>query len=140
MTNTSKGTQAAPEAMKVQDPSTRSSAQLAHDIGDLILDKKGEDLCVIDVEKVTTLAKLIVIATGRSRRQVVSMAEEVHRFAKRKGFTIVSEEGNDQGWWLLVDFGDVIVHLMQQEAREYYNLEMLWGDGNVVRRVETPEA
>ena len=107
MTDTSKGAQAAPESTTVQDPSTRSAAKLAHDIGDLILEKLGQDLCVIDVEKVTTLSDLIVIATGRSRRQVVSMAEEVHHFAKRQGFKIISEEGLDQGWWVLIDFGDV---------------------------------
>ncbi|MCA9321880.1 MAG: ribosome silencing factor [Planctomycetes bacterium] len=113
----------------------RSSTRLAHEIGDLIIDKKGEDLVVIDVERVTSLADLIVIATGRSKRQVLAMAEEIHFFAKRSGITVVSEEGREQGWWVLVDFGDVVVHIMQDEARAYYDLERLWGDGEVVRRV-----
>ena len=116
-----------------------STAKLAHDIGDVILEKKGFDLIVINVEKVTTLADYLVIATGHSARQVLAMAKDTREQIKLQGIVPVSEEGMDEGWWVLMDFGDVILHIMQEDARRYYDLEALWGDGRVVRRAAAPE-
>ena len=111
-----------------------SPAVLAHEIGDLIIEKKGLDLTVIEVEKVTSITDYVVIATASSARQVQSMAGDILAYAKRNEKRVLSQEGQEQGWWVLIDFGDAIVHLMQEDARQYYDLEMIWGDGDVVRR------
>ncbi|MCB9833703.1 MAG: ribosome silencing factor [Planctomycetes bacterium] len=116
-----------------------SPATLAHEIGDLILDKKGVDLQVIDIESVSTIADFLVIATGASSRQVVAIAKEIEARVKAGGGRVVNEAGMEDGWWVLLDLGDVIVHLMQDDARRYYDLENLWADGNVVRRAAIPE-
>ncbi len=133
MTHGKSGAQAA--STPQESTPSYSPARLAHAVGDLILDKKGENLVVIDVEKVTSLADLIVVATGTSRRHVLAMATEIHAMAKQRGLPLLGEEGFDQGWWILIDLGDVVVHIMQAEAREYYDLEAIWGDGEVVRRM-----
>lgn len=109
-------------------------ATLAHRIGDIILEKKGQDLVVLDIEKVTSLGDYLVLATGSNRRQVMMMAKEIQAEMKSAGKLTLGHEGMEQGWWVLLDFGEVIVHLMQQEAREFYDLEVLWADGEVIRR------
>ena len=116
-----------------------SPASLAHQIGDLILDNKGLGLTVISVEPVTTLCDYIVLATATSARQVHALARDIMEFAKASKKKVLSCEGLEQGWWVLIDLGEVIVHVMQPEAREYYDLENIWADGRVVRRVEDPD-
>jgi ribosome-associated protein len=111
-----------------------SSTVVAHKIGDIILDKKGSDLLVLGVERITSLADYLVIATGSNSRQLYAMAVEIEQAAKELGVGRCRAEGLDQGWWIVIDCGDVIVHIMQEEARRFYNLEMLWADGRVVRR------
>ncbi len=117
-----------------------SPAQLAHLVGDLILDKKGVDLTVINVEKVTTIADYLVLTTAMNSRQVISMAREIREFVKHNGAQVLSAEGLEEGWWVLMDLGDVIVHIMQDDARRYYDLDMLWADGRVVRRAAVTES
>ncbi|MFT7618298.1 MAG: ribosome-associated protein [Planctomycetota bacterium] len=121
-------------------PSFSSPATLAHEVGDLILEKKGTELTVINVEKVTSIADYLVITTAQSSRQVTSMAKEIREFVKAGGGNFISAEGADEGWWALIDLGDVIVHIMQYDARRYYDLDMLWADGRVVRQAAMPEA
>ncbi len=116
-----------------------SPATLAHDIGDLILAKKGVDLQVIDIEAVSTIADFLVLATGGSSRQVIAIAKEIEEQVKTRGGRVVNQAGMDDGWWVLLDLGDVIVHLMQDDARRYYDLENLWADGQVIRRAAVPD-
>ncbi len=116
-----------------------SPAAMAHDIGDLILDKKGQELTVINVEKVTTIADYLVLTTAHSSRQVSAIAKEISEFVKSCGGNVYSSEGINEGWWVLMDLGDVIVHVMQDDARRYYDLEMLWSDGRVVRQAAMAE-
>lgn len=111
-----------------------SPTVVAHKIGDLILDKKGSDLLVLSVERITSLADYLVIATGSNSRQLHAMALEIEQTMKALGVARCRIEGLEQGWWIVIDCGDVIVHIMQEEARRFYNLEMLWADGRVVRR------
>ena len=113
----------------VDTPATR-----AHRLGDLILEKKARDLVVIEIDRISSLGDYLVIATVDSNRQLQALASELDVVMKQEGSPRLGNEGRDQGWWVLLDFGDVIVHLMQEEAREYYDLESLWADGEVVRR------
>ena len=89
-------------------------------------DIKGRDIEVIDTTKLSPLFERIVIACGDSNRQVKSLARNVQDKVREAGGTILSTEGEDNGEWVLVDLGDIVVHVMQPAVRSYYNLEELW--------------
>lgn len=89
-------------------------------------DDKAEDVLVIDLRGRSSIADHIVIATGRSQRQVGAMAEHLHEKLKVRGQD-VSIEGMTQGDWVLIDGGDIVVHLFRPEVRSFYNLEGMWG-------------
>ncbi len=114
-----------------------TATALAHLAADIILDKKGEDLAVIDVSEVTDIADYVVLATGMNVRQTRATAIEIDRVMKQKGRRKLGMHGADQGRWVLVDYGDVVVHLLLDDARRFYDLDGLWGDGRVVRKVES---
>lgn len=89
-------------------------------------DDKAEDEIVIDLSGKSTLADYIVIASGRSQRQVGAMADHLLEKLKKAGVKSVSSEGKPQCDWVLVDAGDVVIHLFRPEVREFYKLEKLW--------------
>ena len=90
-------------------------------------DIKARDIEVIDTSKNTPLFDRIVIASAESGRQTRALAQNVHDKVKEAGGEIIGTEGQDTGEWVLVDLGDVVVHIMQPAIRSYYNLEELWG-------------
>ena len=90
-------------------------------------DVKGNDIEVINTAKLTPLFERIVIACGDSNRHVRSLARNVQDKVREAGGQVISSEGEDGGEWVLVDLGDVVVHIMQPTIRSYYNLEELWG-------------
>jgi ribosome-associated protein len=90
-------------------------------------DGKAEDVVVIDLQGKSSFADYLVIATGRSQRQVVAMAEHLLEALKDNGFGRASAEGLPFGDWVLIDAGDVVVHLFRPEVRTFYNLEKMWG-------------
>jgi ribosome-associated protein len=87
---------------------------------------KGQDVVELDVRKLTDVTDCFVIASGRSDRQVRAIAENVIEKAKAAGVRPMGVEGLDKGEWVLVDLCDVVLHVMQPETREYYQLEKLW--------------
>ncbi len=89
-------------------------------------DLKAEDILVLDVKDKTTVTDWIIVASGSSSRHVKSIANNVVADAKEAGVTPLGSEGHEDGEWVLVDLGDVIVHVMQRQAREFYDLESLW--------------
>ena len=89
-------------------------------------DVKGRDIEVINTSKLTSLFDRLVIASGDSNRQVRALARNVQETARAAGADVISVEGEEQGEWVLVDLGDVVVHVMQPTVRAYYNLEELW--------------
>jgi ribosome-associated protein len=91
-----------------------------------IEDLKGKDIRRIDVGKLTDVTDVLVIASGTSSRHVKSIADNVVEEARKAGTRPLGVEGKDAGEWILVDFGDVVVHLMGEEARRFYALEKLW--------------
>jgi len=115
-------------AIAALQPRSRPAApapDLLQTILDTLADGKAEDAVAIDLAGKTTIADFMVIASGRSSRQVTALTE--HLIEALAGHTRVSVEGKAQGDWVLIDAGDVIVHLFRPEIRAYYNLEKMWG-------------
>jgi ribosome-associated protein len=96
-------------------------------------DIKARDITVFDVRKLTTLYDTLVIATAESNRQVKALAHHVRDKLKEAGATILGVEGEETGEWVLVDAGEIIVHIMQPAVRAHYNLEELWSTGKPSR-------
>jgi ribosome-associated protein len=100
---------------------------------DAIFSKKGMDIVLLDVEGLFVLSDVFVIATGTSRPHVQSLAEHVEeRMLQELGLKPLRSEGRAEAEWILLDFGDVIAHLFQAPARDFYGLERLWADAERV--------
>lgn len=107
-----------------------NSEKLVNIVVDALEDIKAYEIDVINVSKITSMFEYIVIASADSSRQTKSLANNVQERVKAAGGRVYSMEGEQTGEWLLVDLGDVIVHIMLPVAREYYNLKALWSGQN----------
>ncbi|MCW8806848.1 MAG: ribosome silencing factor [Rhodanobacter sp.] len=107
-----------------------TTATLRKHVIDALEGLKAKDIREIDVRGKTSIADLLVIASGTSARHVKSIANEVSTFAKKAGVMPLGVEGEVEGEWVLVDLGDVIVHVMLPRIREFYGLERLWTVGD----------
>jgi ribosome-associated protein len=116
--------------MTQRSKSTVTTTVLRKHVIDALEDLKAKDIREIDVRGKTSIADLLVIASGTSARHVKSIADEVTRFAKKAGVMPLGVEGETEGEWVLVDLGDVIVHVMLPRIREFYGLERLWTVGD----------
>jgi len=99
---------------------------LQHLLVESLDDLKARDIVTLDVSGMSTVTDRMIIATGNSRRQVSSMARNIQDKAKAEGVRPLGMEGEQLGEWVLVDFGDIIVHIMQEDVRHFYQLERLW--------------
>lgn len=95
-------------------------------------DKKGEEIKVIDISKVSVLADYFIIASGSNRSQVQALSDNVAEVLGRAGVDAKQVEGYETANWILLDFNDVIVHVFDQENRLFYDLERIWRDGKIV--------
>jgi len=95
-------------------------------------DKKAENIMVLDIRELSVIAEYFMICHGNNERQVQAIVNEIRDQAHKNGYNIRGIEGADQGRWVLVDLGDVVVHVFHREEREFYNIERLWGDAKVV--------
>jgi ribosome-associated protein len=100
------------------------------------LEKKAYDLVLLEIREITSVADYFIICSGRSDRQVQSIAQGIEENLKQKGVAPLSVEGLSRGQWVLMDFDDVIVHIFYAPVREFYDLEGLWSHAP---RVELPE-
>ena len=111
---------------------------------DALEDIKGQDIQVFDTVHLTSLFDRIAVVSGTSNRQTKALAASVRDKVKDAGGDVIGVEGEDTGEWVLVDLGDMIVHIMQPAIRQYYRLEEIWGDKPVklgaAKRKGTPEA
>jgi ribosome-associated protein len=89
-------------------------------------DKKAEAILPIDVRGKCSFADEMLVASGRSARHVASLADDVVEALEKEGHEVLSLEGKDNADWVLIDAGDVIIHLFRHEVREFYNLEKMW--------------
>lgn len=92
-------------------------------------DKKGEDICVIDISEVSILADYFLIASGNNKNQVQALIDNVGEKLGRAGFAAKNVEGYQTGNWILMDYGDLIVHVFDRQNRLFYDLERIWRDG-----------
>ena len=99
-------------------------------------DKKAEDILLLDIHQTSDFADYFIICTGTSDRMLQALSENVTEKVREVYHLRGSVEGEAQEGWLLVDFGDVIVHLFSPDRREYYDLEALWARGKVLLRVQ----
>ena len=119
---------------------TRASA-----IVDAALDRKAEDIVVLDLQKLSAFADTFIIATGSSDRNVRSIADAIAEAMAKRGEKPLGVEGYDEGRWVLLDLDDIIVHVFQHEVRSHYDLERLWSDapeidlGGVDARAAVPQ-
>lgn len=100
--------------------------ELAALVTSALEDGKAIDIKCLEVTKMTTITDFMVVASGSSNRQVRALTERVIDAARESGVRPLGREGEEAGEWVLVDFGDVVMHLMQPETREFYQLEKLW--------------
>ena len=102
-------------------------------------DIKARDVTVLDVRKLTSLTDTMIIASAESNRQVKALARHVRDRLKETGATIIGVEGEEAGEWVLVDAGNIIIHIMQPAVRAHYNLEELWAPSVPKRRARTAD-
>jgi ribosome-associated protein len=108
---------------------------LAHRVVELASDKKASDIVLLDVRAQTTMADYFVICSGASDRQLGAIADGIVEGARESGVVPIGREGDAGSRWLLIDFGSVIVHVMSDPEREYYQLEKLWSDASLLLHV-----
>ena len=105
-------------------------------IVDALVEIKGKDIVVFNTEKLTDQFSRAVFASGTSNRHTVALAENVKEKVKAAGGSVIGFEGKESGEWVLGDCGDAIVHVMQPQIREYYNLEEVWGAKRVNMKID----
>ena len=103
---------------------------------ELAADKKAADIVLLEVAELTSVADYFVICSGSSERQLGAVAEGVVEGLQQDGVTLVGREGGPGSHWLLLDFGSVIVHVMAQPERDFYQLERLWAEAPLLLRVQ----
>jgi ribosome-associated protein len=97
--------------------------------------KKAENLVVLDMQNLTSIADVFIICSGRSNRQVNAIADAAVDHLKKHKIRPLSIEGTGEGHWVLMDYGDVVIHIFYEPVREFFDLEGLWVDA---RRIDTP--
>lgn len=108
---------------------SKEMAKLAYQALD---DKKAQDIRIIDISKVSVLADYFIIASGSNRNQVQAMADNVEEELGKAGYPSRQVEGYNTANWVLLDYGDVIIHVFDQENRLFYDLERIWRDGSAI--------
>ncbi|HIS27707.1 MAG TPA: ribosome silencing factor [Candidatus Pullilachnospira intestinigallinarum] len=108
------------------------SRKMARMACDALEDKKALDVKVIGLEKISTLADYFIIASGANRNQVQAMADNVDEMLGRAGYQAKQVEGYQSANWILMDYGDIVIHIFDEENRLFYDLERIWRDGQSV--------
>lgn len=106
--------------------------QLARAAVDAASDKKASDVLLLDIREVTTFADYFVICSGSNRRQIQAIAEAIDEQLSSQGASLLHREGDADTGWILLDFADVVIHVLGPKEREYYDLERLWSEAKTV--------
>lgn len=97
-------------------------------------DKKAEDIKVLDISEVTIMADYFVIASGSNRNQIQAIIDNVEEKMHKDGYDVKQIEGYDTANWVLMDYGDIIVHVFDNENRLFYDIERIWSDGKYIEK------
>jgi len=116
---------------------TLTSRDRALKCAEFALDKKGVDVKILEIAKISSIADYLVLATGMSDKQVQAIADSVRKGLKKFGKAL-DIEGVREGKWVVIDYGDVLVHVFVDELRHYYDLDRLWGDAPLIDLPELP--
>jgi ribosome-associated protein len=114
-----------------------TSLERALKCAEFALDKKGVDVKILEIAKISSIADYLVLATGMSDKQVQAIADSVRKGLKKFGKAL-DIEGVREGKWVVIDYGDVLVHIFVDELRHYYDLDKLWGDAPLIDNPEPP--
>jgi len=106
--------------------------EIAQKSAEMLEDKKAGDVVILDIKELSIIADYFVICHGNSSTQVQALATELKKRLNETGIEIKNVEGYDTARWVLVDLGDVVVHIFHKDEREYYNIERIWGDAAIV--------
>lgn len=101
----------------------------------LAAEKKAGDTVILEVGKVSLVADYFLIASGNTKTQVHAIADHIMENVKAEGYPLLHREGYNEGLWVLLDYGSVVVHIFQPQEREFYNLERLWSHAPVVEDI-----
>jgi len=107
-------------------------AQLAKAAVDIASDKKASDVLLLDIRDISTIADFFVICTGNNARQVQAIGDALNDDLKKQGARLLYREGDADTGWVLLDYGDIIIHVFAPKEREYYRLERLWSEAKTV--------
>jgi len=110
--------------------------QVARKIVEVASDKQAEDIVLLDVREMCSFADYFVICSGATQRQTSAIADEIDKTLHKKGPKLNHKEGDVESGWLLMDYGDVVVHIFGAEEREFYKLDKLWAQAVPLIRIE----
>jgi len=112
------------------------SSLLANRISQLIFNKKGYDVKILNLKELTSITDYFVICTGDSDTQIKAIADEIDKKLRDENIKVWHIEGYESLNWVLLDYVDVVVHIFKKETREFYNLEKLWGDAPIIEVID----
>jgi ribosome-associated protein len=112
------------------------ASTIVRDLADVAVDRKASDVTILDIGKATTLADYFLIVTGTSDRQINAVANAIQERAKDLDVHRIAREGLPTDGWVLLDYGQIVVHVFGQEQREYYDLERRWSDAPTLLKVQ----
>ncbi|MEA5113244.1 MAG: ribosome silencing factor [Geobacteraceae bacterium] len=123
--------------MPASSKTTLTSIERAARCAELALDKKAEDVKILDIGRISSVADYLVLASGHTDRQTQAIAESVRAGLKKFGRAL-DIEGVREGNWIVIDYGDVIMHVFRDETRRYYNLDELWAAAPLIELTPEP--
>ncbi len=122
--------------MQTPPPTEYDALAVARDIVDVAVDRKASDVTLLDIHDLTTLADYFVIATGTSDRQIGAVSRAIRDRMSQDRVQLLHGEGVPEDGWVLLDYGQVVVHLFAPEQREYYDLERYWKDAPTLLKIQ----
>ncbi|MCC6146604.1 MAG: ribosome silencing factor [Anaerolineaceae bacterium] len=109
---------------------------MAKELVEALEEKKAENIILMDIQEIASFTDYFIICSGTSDRMLSSLVDTITETAKKKGELLSKSEGEASGGWILVDLGDIILHVFSPDQREYYQLERLWDKGKVLLHVQ----
>ncbi len=126
------GSTAVSNSIKEKEISTMTSAEYCKIAVAALEDRKAEDVKIIDIREISPIADFFIIADGTNQNQIQAMRDAVDEALYKAGLKVKQIEGNQNSTWILMDYGDVIVHIFSREDRLFYDLERIWRDGKEI--------